>query len=103
MSTQLIQRFAESRRLPRSYVEDAERWILPFATGIADLPRKRPHILGINGSQGSGKSTLSALLAELFEERRVRIVGKNTQSRIGRHASQKEIAHAAEGRCPGRT
>ena len=69
MSTQLIQRFAESRRLPRSYVEDAERWILPFATGIADLPRKRPHILGINGSQGSGKSTLSALLAELFEER----------------------------------
>jgi D-glycerate 3-kinase len=44
-----------------------EKYYLPLAQWIADEHQKTPLVIGINGSQGSGKSTLSKILAELLQ------------------------------------
>jgi len=73
---QLIQQFLASEDLPPSYGEDAEEWFLPF---IEDLRTKlaeqqdRPFLLGINGAQGTGKSTFSKLLKLLMEQNQFQV------------------------------
>ena len=66
MSPQLIQEFLRSEDLPATYGEDMLTWFLPAAQEL--LLRltpnpNRPLFIGINGAQGTGKSTL----AKLFE------------------------------------
>lgn len=66
-----LQGFLTAHRLPSAYGDLAYKWFLPLAE---DLVRKQqdqagPLVIGINGSQGSGKSTLGALLRQLFETR----------------------------------
>lgn len=41
---------------------------LPFAAWLADKHQAQPLVIGINGAQGSGKSTLSQILAVLLEK-----------------------------------
>lgn len=68
MTTELIHAFAAARGLPPTYGHDIERWLLPLLKALrAQLPNRRPFVLGINGCQGSGKSTLSALIVELLD------------------------------------
>ena len=66
MTPQLIQEFLRSEELPATYGEDMITWFLPAAQEL--LLRltpnpNRPLFIGINGAQGTGKSTL----AKLFE------------------------------------
>lgn len=52
-------------RLPDAYLETAQYWFDPLAKQLAGQCQKnagRPLLIGINGSQGSGKSTLSEYL-----------------------------------------
>ena len=76
MYPQLIQQFLKSEDLPHSYGEDAEKWILPF---IEDLKAKLaeheggPFLLGINGAQGTGKSTFSKLLSLLMQQDQIQV------------------------------
>ncbi len=52
-------------RLPDAYLETARRWFDPLAERLAGQYQKQvgqPLLIGINGSQGSGKSTLSEYL-----------------------------------------
>jgi D-glycerate 3-kinase len=51
-------------RLPPSYRETVDRWWRPFARQIAQwhAAAARPLIIGVNGAQGSGKSTLCRFL-----------------------------------------
>lgn len=53
-------------RLPQDYAETVERWWRPLARQIAawHRDRGRPIVVGINGGQGSGKSTLCRFLEE---------------------------------------
>jgi len=67
-----IRTIIESERLPEAYGEIINRWWHPLAVRIAQWRQAagRPVVIGINGAQGSGKSTLcrfleSALLPEL--------------------------------------
>ena len=57
-------------RLPGTYLESAQRWFDPLAMQFAAQRRQQPDLpllLGINGSQGSGKSTLSEYLRLILQ------------------------------------
>jgi D-glycerate 3-kinase len=62
---QALQDMLTRHRLPDAYLQSAQRWFDPLAKQLAGQCREqagRPLLLGINGSQGSGKSTLSEYL-----------------------------------------
>ena len=57
-------------RLPASYREIVERYWQPVAAEIARRAEtRRPLLVGINGAQGSGKTTLCRFLEKLLAER----------------------------------
>lgn len=70
MVEQLLQQFIEEESLPESYLEDARRWFLPLLPQLKQAKQDKseagPLLLGINGAQGTGKSTLAALLGKLL-------------------------------------
>ncbi|GAM04012.1 kinase [Novosphingobium sp. MBES04] len=55
-----------AERLPATYTQIVDRWWRPLARRIGDWHAEagRPLIVGVNGAQGSGKSTLCRFLAE---------------------------------------
>ena len=61
----------ERNRLPREYLADAQKWFDPVANLIAGHQNGagRPLFIAINGSQGSGKTTLCDYLASYLQER----------------------------------
>ncbi|RMA81215.1 kinase [Umboniibacter marinipuniceus] len=67
---ELVEDFATRYRLGPVFVRDALKFIVPLALHV--IARRalkgRPIVMGINGCQGSGKSTTAALLAELLME-----------------------------------
>ena len=52
--------FLAAHRLPDGFRTTAEKHYLPFVRSLADpQPSRKPLLLGINGAQGTGKSTLA--------------------------------------------
>ena len=69
MYQQLIKDFIQQELLPSTYLEDATQCFLPLIGDIkAELRSNRhsPLLIGINGAQGTGKSTLANLLSSLL-------------------------------------
>ena len=71
-----VEELIARERLPADYAEVIERFWQPLAHDIARraAAAKGPLIVGINGAQGSGKSTLTAFLEVLLARRRLRAV-----------------------------
>ena len=70
-----IDQLIAQHRLPPAYHAVVEQFWQPLANAIAR--RKAPHqplIVGINGAQGSGKSTVCAFLQDLLAARQLRTV-----------------------------
>lgn len=66
---QLIQQFVADEQLPESYKNDAQQWFLPLKDRLLNAVRSQPgtmQLIGINGAQGTGKSTLAKLLQILL-------------------------------------
>ncbi len=68
--------FIEKHRLPTAFVDSAERCYLPCADWLHQQVANHEgdgltgaYVLGINGAQGTGKTTLADLLAEVMNER----------------------------------
>ncbi len=63
------ERFLAAHGLAPEYILDAQKWFDPMARTIAAHfgGASRPVLLALNGSQGSGKSTLCDYLIALFE------------------------------------
>lgn len=61
--------FLNAERLPAGYADDVRRFYIPLAEQLASLhaARKAPLIIGINGAQGTGKSTLAKVLKTVLE------------------------------------
>lgn len=68
--TSITQRLIEQESLPESYADTVRNVILPLAQHIQSLrqERRRPVLVGINGAQGTGKSTLTLFLRELLSQ-----------------------------------
>ena len=69
-----VNEFMASEKLPASYAHAAQHYFVPLASRIQRLIQKmdRVPVIGINGGQGTGKATCSALIAGLVEVRGVR-------------------------------
>lgn len=65
-----LERFINKQVLERSYIEIAQKWFIDLAITLIEHQKSTnvPIIVGINGCQGSGKSTLSALLVDVISE-----------------------------------
>lgn len=84
----------EAEGLPESYAQVVEQHWEPLATRIARLPASRaPLVIGINGAQGSGKSTLCKFLEVLLARRQIRAV---TLSLDDLYLTRAERRHLAE-------
>lgn len=59
-----IHGFLTTHQLPSSYAEIAQQWFKPLCERLIKHQKgaSRPLIVGINGSQGSGKSTLTSFI-----------------------------------------
>jgi D-glycerate 3-kinase len=70
---QLLTDFIAREDLPGHYREDATDFFLPLARCLQQQclqqqqARSAPLLIGVNGAQGTGKSTLAALLTQLLE------------------------------------
>ena len=56
-------------KLPASFIDTATKWYWPVARRVSELKQQKgqTYYLAINGSQGSGKSTMAAFLQCIFE------------------------------------
>ncbi|MEZ0151506.1 MAG: phosphoribulokinase [Candidatus Reddybacter sp.] len=61
--------FIEENELPPAFIDTINEYYRPLAQWINQhRPQNRTWIIGLNGAQGTGKSTLSALLKIILEE-----------------------------------
>ena len=63
-------RLLQRNQLPRHYLASAQKWFNPIASLVAEHQKSasRSWLLAVNGSQGSGKSTLSDYLQQVLAE-----------------------------------
>lgn len=69
MRKEFIENFLSRHQLPKNYLLTIEKWFSPLAAKIANKHQlsNKTLVIGINGAQGSGKTTLADLLVQLFE------------------------------------
>jgi len=84
----------EAERLPGGYAAVVEEYWRPLAGAIAGKPRAagRPLVVGVNGAQGSGKSTLCRFLEPLLAEHGLRAVTLSLDDLYLTRAERQEIA-----------
>lgn len=68
-----LSRFLAAEGLPAAYAEVVAKVCAPLADRIADRRSGPGFVVGICGAQGSGKSTLSAVLGHLLEARGLKV------------------------------
>ena len=78
-----------AERLPEDYAEVVARHLAPLADAIA---ARRPRLVGINGAQGSGKSTVCRFLEPLLAERGLRAVTLELDDLYLTHAERQDLA-----------
>jgi D-glycerate 3-kinase len=72
----IIEQFMIDQRLSAEFTNMATEYFLPLADHIAQshLKQQQTQVVGINGAQGTGKSTLSELLRRLLHARQIKCV-----------------------------
>ncbi len=67
----LWQALADADGLPPAWLADAVQYVAPLANRLAErhATQPQPLVVGINGAQGTGKSTLAKALALMLETR----------------------------------
>ena len=66
----IAQDLVRSEGLPESFISTVEQYYLPLSQRIASLHQTlgRPILVGVNGAQGTGKSTLAVFLEALLSQ-----------------------------------
>lgn len=92
-SSDWIADFSLAHRLPESYRLTAERYFLPLAQQLVQLhANSGPLLVGINGCQGSGKSTLSQFLVAALAQVNVSAVALSLDDFYLTHAERQALA-----------
>lgn len=89
------QRFIDQHRLSPAYLVSALKWFAPVAQLLFEhqLGAGRPLLVGVNGSQGSGKSTLGAFLCEWLRcERDQRVIALSLDDFYLTRAARERLA-----------
>ena len=76
MTPQFIQEFLHTEDLPATYGEDMLTWFLPAAQELLlrlTSTQNKPLFIGINGAQGTGKSTLAKLFKLCLTEAKFKV------------------------------
>ena len=68
--TSFLHRFLEKHKLPDEFFQVAEYCYQPIADQLYQRLGDAPFVLGINGAQGTGKSTLADFIADYLREAR---------------------------------
>lgn len=67
--TAALNLFIDQQQLPDHYIDTIQNHLLPLASSIASLKKDKTVVVGINGAQGSGKSTMARVLAIILKQR----------------------------------
>ena len=67
LTQEKIRSALDNHQLPNTYEDDVVSFMLPIAKQLYKQQKEQPLIVGIQGSQGSGKSTSAAFLKLLLE------------------------------------
>ena len=95
MYQQLIEDFIQQEHLPSTYLLDATQCFLPLVRDLeAELQTSRqgPLLIGINGAQGTGKSTLAKLLSSLLASSGYRVANLSIDDFYYSKAKRRELA-----------
>lgn len=72
-----LQCLLTEEKLPQSYADQIDQYLIPLSEVIVnkfELHNKSTFIVGVNGAQGTGKTTLSKVLSMLLTEQQLNIV-----------------------------
>lgn len=89
------QALLQRHQLGAVYLESAQKWFAPLAEGLATHQRRarRPVMFGLNGCQGSGKTTLVDYLCEaLWHEHGLRSASVSLDDFYLTHAERQALA-----------
>lgn len=95
MYSHLIHQFVEEESLPATYVQDATQYIVPLANLIAAeiFNLNKVLIIGVNGAQGTGKTTLTKLLVKLLKEQNHNIANLSIDDFYLTKLERQHLAH----------
>lgn len=65
--TTALNHFFKQQSLPENYINLVHEHLMPLAAWIHERKQEKPLVVGINGAQGSGKSTMTAVLAIILK------------------------------------
>jgi len=63
----MLKGLIERKQLPKDYFQMVEEHMLPLAAWLALRKQDKPLVVGINGAQGCGKSTMAEVLAMVLK------------------------------------
>lgn len=93
MYAQLINDFLAREGLPASYGQDARDYLLPLAEELVQAATPdRTLVVGVNGAQGTGKSTLCQLLADLLGAQRLTVANLSIDDFYLTRAARRALA-----------
>jgi len=75
-TSSIIEQIISQEQLPKEFAETAKEYFVPLSDHIAQCCGRRSQalVVGVNGAQGTGKSTLSLLLTQLLQARNLECV-----------------------------
>ena len=94
---QAVELLLESEALPSSYGEDANQWFLPAIHELIEkleLHNSETYLLGINGAQGTGKSTLARLIENVVQARGYKVANLSIDDFYSTRKSRSELGDA---------
>lgn len=84
----------QRERLPAGFADTVQRWYVPLARNLESRARDKgaPLLVGINGAQGSGKSTMAMFLSLLLRESGLTVANLSIDDFYLNRASRAKLA-----------